>query len=61
MTATLTSETAAKIVRAVIYLRISKDTAGDEHGVINQRADATRLAAGRGWTSRNFMKAAILP
>lgn len=35
--------------RAVLYLRISKDKAGDEHGVANQRADALRLAAARGW------------
>jgi site-specific DNA recombinase len=49
MTATLTSETAAKIVRCVLYLRISKDKAGDEHGVATQRDLGERLAAARGW------------
>ena len=34
----------------MLYLRISKDKAGDEHGVANQRADALRLTAARGWT-----------
>ena len=37
------------VLRAVIYLRISKDKAGDEHGVINQRGDAERLSASRGY------------
>ena len=35
--------------RAVIYTRISKDKAGDEHGVANQLADCERYAAERGW------------
>ena len=51
---TLTASTAPvvttpKITRAALYLRISRDKAGDEHGVANQRADAERLAAARGW------------
>ena len=47
---TLTAATAVtRIIRAVIYLRISKDKAGDEHGVINQRGDAERLSASRGY------------
>ena len=51
---TLTASTAPvvttpKIARAALYLRISRDKAGDEHGVANQRADAERLAAARGW------------
>ena len=37
------------VLRAVIYLRISKDKAGDEHGVINQRGEAERLSAARGY------------
>src|SRR6516165_3307301 len=36
--------------RAVIYTRISKDKAGDEHGVANQLAECERYAASRGWT-----------
>jgi DNA invertase Pin-like site-specific DNA recombinase len=34
--------------RAAIYTRISKDTAGDGHGVSNQDADAGRLVRARG-------------
>jgi DNA invertase Pin-like site-specific DNA recombinase len=40
------------ILRVVIYLRISKDKTGDEHGVINQRGDAERLSASRGYQVR---------
>lgn len=47
---TMTAVTAVtSVLRAVLYLRISKDKAGDEHGVANQRADAERLAAARGY------------
>ena len=47
---TMTAVTAVtSVLRAVIYLRISKDKAGDEHGVINQRGDAERLSASRGY------------
>jgi DNA invertase Pin-like site-specific DNA recombinase len=35
--------------RTIIYTRISKDKAGDEHGVANQLADCERYAAERGW------------
>jgi DNA invertase Pin-like site-specific DNA recombinase len=35
--------------RTIIYTRISKDRAGDEHGVANQLADCERYAAGRDW------------
>ena len=35
--------------RTVIYTRISKDKAGDEHGVANQLADCERYATERGW------------
>jgi DNA invertase Pin-like site-specific DNA recombinase len=35
--------------RAAAYQRISKDRAGDEHGVDNQRADQLRIAAARGY------------
>jgi DNA invertase Pin-like site-specific DNA recombinase len=49
----MTTMTAAgavtRVLRAVLYLRISKDKAGDEHGVTNQRGDAVRLAASRGY------------
>jgi len=47
---TMTAATAVtSILRAVIYLRISKDKAADEHGVINQRGEAERLSASRGY------------
>ena len=47
---TMTVATAViSIIRAVIYLRISKDKASDEHGVINQRGEAERLSAARGY------------
>ena len=36
--------------RAVTYTRISKDQAGDEHGITNQQAALDRHAAERGWT-----------
>jgi site-specific DNA recombinase len=36
-------------IRTAIYTRISKDQAGDEHGVENQLAVAEQLAASRGW------------
>jgi len=36
--------------RVVTYTRISKDKAGDEHGVANQQAALDRHAAARGWT-----------
>ncbi len=35
--------------RAVIYTRISKDQAGDEHGIANQLAACERHAVARGW------------
>ena len=38
-----------KAPRAGLYQRISKDRAGDEHGVDNQRADQLRIAAARGY------------
>ncbi|MGH3304371.1 MAG: recombinase family protein [Streptosporangiaceae bacterium] len=34
----------------LIYTRISKDTAGDAHGVANQLADLEKRAQARGWT-----------
>ena len=37
-------------VRCLIYTRISKDRAGDAHGVENQLADLEKRAAARGWT-----------
>ena len=47
---TMTVATAViSIIRAVIYLRISKDKASDEHGVSNQLGDAERLSAARGF------------
>jgi DNA invertase Pin-like site-specific DNA recombinase len=33
----------------LVYARISKDAAGDAHGVANQLADLEKRAAGRGW------------
>jgi site-specific DNA recombinase len=36
--------------RAVTYTRISKDKAGDEHGVANQQKALDRYAVERGWT-----------
>jgi site-specific DNA recombinase len=36
--------------RAVTYTRISKDRAGDEHGVANQQKALDRHAAARGWS-----------
>ena len=36
--------------KAVTYTRISKDRAGDEHGVANQQAELDRHAGERGWT-----------
>ncbi|HEY1002854.1 MAG TPA: recombinase family protein [Streptosporangiaceae bacterium] len=42
--------TGADTQRVALYLRISKDQAGDGHGVANQRADCERYVAGRpGW------------
>ena len=42
--------TATETQRVGLYLRISKDHAGDGHGVANQRADCARYVAGRpGW------------
>ena len=40
----------AAIIRCVIYVRISLDKLGDEHGVINQLADLKKRAEARGWT-----------
>lgn len=37
-------------MRAVVYLRQSKDAAGDELAVSRQREDCLKLAADRGWT-----------
>jgi DNA invertase Pin-like site-specific DNA recombinase len=42
--------THAKLIRCVIYDRISDDKADDGHGVLNQRTDLLRRAAARGWT-----------
>lgn len=53
MTTTLEVEpdsTYAKLIRCVIYDRISDDKADDGHGVLNQRTDLIRRAAARGWT-----------
>jgi len=38
------------VTSCLIYTRISKDTAGDAHGVANQLADLEKRAAARGWT-----------
>jgi site-specific DNA recombinase len=38
------------VVSCLIYTRISKDTAGDQHGVANQLADLEKRAQARGWT-----------
>jgi DNA invertase Pin-like site-specific DNA recombinase len=40
---------AAKPIRAVIYARISEDTAGEARGVARQLDDCRALAASRGW------------
>jgi len=40
----------ATSTRAVTYTRISKDKAGDEHGVANQQSALDKYAASRGWT-----------
>lgn len=53
MTTTLeiaADSTHAKLIRCVIYDRISDDKADDGHGVLNQRTDLQRRAAARGWT-----------
>ncbi len=36
--------------RVIVYTRISKDQAADEHGVVNQLAACEKHAAARGWT-----------
>src|SRR6266568_7673900 len=46
----MTSTKARKPVRTVTYTRISKDQAGDEHGVANQQKALDRHAEARGWT-----------
>lgn len=38
------------VTSCLIYTRISKDTAGDAHGVANQLADLEKRALARGWT-----------
>ena len=38
------------LTRCGIYTRISKDSAGDAHGVANQLADLEKRAQARGWT-----------
>ncbi len=38
------------VTSCLIYTRISKDTAGDAHGVANQLADLEKRAQARGWT-----------
>ena len=38
------------VTSCLIYTRISKDTAGDQHGVANQLADLEKRAQARGWT-----------
>ena len=44
------TRTETQTQRVGLYLRISKDHAGDAHGVANQRADCTRYVAARpGW------------
>jgi Resolvase, N terminal domain len=35
--------------RCAVYCRISKDMAGDEHGVANQLEECRRYAAARSW------------
>ena len=40
----------ANLLECLIYTRISKDRAGDAHGVANQLADVEKTGAGRGWT-----------
>jgi site-specific DNA recombinase len=49
MSAMTVATAVTSVLRAVIYLRISKDKASDEHGVINQRGEAERLSASRGY------------
>jgi DNA invertase Pin-like site-specific DNA recombinase len=44
------TQTAGTPLRAAIYTRISKDKAGDEHGVGNQLMDAEQLVSARGMT-----------
>jgi len=48
--ATVPDSTYGKLIRCVIYDRISDDKADDQHGVLNQRIDLRRRAAARGWT-----------
>jgi site-specific DNA recombinase len=38
------------VIRCVTYVRMSKDKAGDEHGIANQQAALDRHAEARGWT-----------
>jgi DNA invertase Pin-like site-specific DNA recombinase len=49
--------TATETQRVALYLRISKDHAGDGHGIANQRADCARYVASRpGWrVAREFV------
>src|SRR5450631_488293 len=44
------TDTASQVIRCVTYVRMSKDKAGDEHGIANQQAALDRHAEARGWT-----------
>lgn len=46
----MTASRSAEEIRAVLYLRQSRDFTGDRDGVDRQREDCRRIAAERGWT-----------